>query len=101
VGSSASSVNVNTQLRRSKLYVKTLPFVECGDGRTYASAARRPGAFETGFDETVGVAFMGGTLRLPSKFGLSGAWIEAERLSENDGEFRFKETVEVFVEGEN
>jgi hypothetical protein len=44
---------------------------------------------------------MGGTLRLPSKFGLSGAWIEAERLSENDGEFRFKETVEVFVEGEN
>jgi hypothetical protein len=38
---------------------------------------------------------MGGILRLPSKFDSSRGWIEAERLSENDGEFRFKETVEV------
>jgi len=49
----------------------------------------------------VGTAFIGGKLRLPLKVDLSGAWIEAERLSENEGEFRFKERVEVFVEGED
>jgi hypothetical protein len=52
-------------------------------------------------EEAIGAAFMGGILRLPSKFDLSGAWIEAERLSENEGELRFKEMVEVFVEGED
>ena len=46
-------------------------------------------------EEAIGMAFMGGILRLPSKFDSSGGWIEAERLSENDGEVRFKETVRV------
>ena len=94
-------MNVNTQLRRSNAYFNTLPFVVCGDGRTYASAARSPVALERELDETVGVAFIAGTFRWPSKFDLSRAWIEAERLSENDGELRFKETVEAFVEGED
>lgn len=52
-------------------------------------------------EDAVGAAFMGGTLRLPSKLGLSGGLTEADRLSENDGEFLFKETVDVFVDGED
>jgi hypothetical protein len=44
---------------------------------------------------------MGGILRVPSKFDLSGAWDEMERLSEYEGEFRFNETVEVLVEAED
>ena len=101
MGASASRVNVKVQFRRSKPYVKTLPFVAMGDGRTYASAARRLGPFVREVEDDVGAAFMGGILRLPSKFDLSGAWTEVERLSENEGEFRFKETVEVLVKGED
>jgi hypothetical protein len=34
-------------------------------------------------------------------FDLAGAWDETLRLSEYEGEFRFKETVEVLVETED
>ena len=34
-------------------------------------------------------------------FDLSGAWGETVRLSEYEGEFLFKETVEVLVEAED
>jgi len=44
------------------------------------------------------VTFIGGILRVPSTFDLSGAWDEMERLSEYEGEFLFKEIVEVLVE---
>ena len=37
---------------------------------------------------------------MPSMFDLSGAWDEMERLSEYEGEFRVKETVEVLIEAE-
>jgi hypothetical protein len=47
------------------------------------------------------VAFIGGILRVWSMFDLSGAWYEMERLSEYEGEFRFKETVEVLVDAED
>jgi hypothetical protein len=47
------------------------------------------------------VAFIGGILRVSSMFDLSGAWHEVERLSEYEGEFRFKEMVEVLVEAED
>jgi hypothetical protein len=47
------------------------------------------------------VAFIGGILRVPSMFDLSGAWDEMERLSEYEGELRCKETVEVLVEAED
>jgi hypothetical protein len=92
---------VNKQLRKSNSYFKTLPLVECGDGRTYASAARSPRPFETGVKETAGAAFIAGTLRLLSKFDVSGPRIDVERLSENDGDSRFKEMVEAFVEAED
>ena len=78
-----------------------MPFVASGDGRTYDSAARRPVVLEREVEDDVGAAFMGGTLRLPSRLGLSEGLMEADRLSENDGEVLFKETVDVFVDGED
>ena len=89
-----SSEKVNVALRRSKPVEVTFPTVAIGLGRTYASAARKPGVLPISdgvydlCDDMEGVESL--------FFKVSGITGDAsvERLSENAGEFRSTETVE-------
>ena len=88
------SEKVNVALRRSKPEEVTFPTVAIGLGRTYASAARKPGVLPISdgvfdlCDEMEGVESL--VFRVS---GMTGD-VSVERLSENAGEFRSTETVE-------
>ena len=94
-----SSEKVNVALRRSKPEEVTFPTVAIGLGRTYASAARKPGVLPISdgvfdfCDEIEGVESL--------FFRVSGITGDAsvERLSENAGELLSTETVEALGVG--
>lgn len=94
-----SSEKVNVALRRSKPEEVTFPTVAIGLGRTYASAARKPGVLPISdgvfdfCDEMEGVESL--------FFRVSGMTGDAsvERLSEKAGEFLSTETVEALGVG--
>ena len=94
-----SSENVNIALRRSKPEDVTFPTVAMGLGRTYASAARKPGvlAISDGVFDFCDV--MEGVESLFFKVsGMTGP-VSVERLSENAGEFLSKDTVDAWGSG--
>lgn len=94
-----SSENVNVALRRSKPEEMTFPTVATGLGRTYASAARKPGVLTISdgvfdfCDEMEGVESL--FLKVS---GITGD-VSVERLSEYAGEFLSTETVEALGVG--
>lgn len=91
---SHSSENVNIALRRSKPEEVTFPTVAIGLGRTYASAARKPGVLPISDGVFDLCDVMEGVESLSFKVsGMTGA-VSVERLSENAGEFLSTETVE-------
>ncbi len=93
-GSVHSSEKVKTALRRSKPDAVTLPTVAMGLGRTYASAARKPGVLPISAgvldfrDEMDGEASL--------RFRVSGRTgeVSVERLSEYAGEERSTDMVD-------
>ena len=94
-----SSEKVNVALRRSKPEEVTFPTVAMGLGRTYASAARKPGVLPISDgvfdlrDEIEGVKSL--FFRVS---GMTGD-VSVERLSENAGELLSTETVEALGVG--
>lgn len=97
VAFSAVSENVKVQLRRSKPYFVTDPFVTIGAGRTKASAARNPEFEESSADfwEGEGLEEMEGVLSVAEIFaGLAARLVVEERDCEYEGEPRSKEMVD-------
>jgi hypothetical protein len=70
---------VNMQLRRSNPWLRTLPTVAIGDGRTYASAARNPGALVSSGGPSVALEEIDGVFSLT--FRLPGFTLETSEFS--------------------
>ena len=90
---------VKIAFRRSKPEDVTFPTVAIGLGRTYASAARKPGVLPISdgvFDFCNG---MEGVESLCFKVSGTTGDVSVERLSENAGELLSKETVEALGVG--
>ena len=88
-----SSEKVNVALRRSKPEEVTCPTVVIGLGRTYASAARKPGVLPISDGVFDTCDEMEGVVSVFFKFsGLTGD-ASVEWLSENAGEFLSTETL--------
>lgn len=94
-----SSEKVKVALRRSKPEEVTLPTVAIGLGRTYASAARKPGVLLISAGVFDFCDEMEGVESLFFKVsGMTGD-VSVERLCEKAGELLFTETVEALEVG--
>lgn len=95
---SHSNANVNLALRKSNPNATTFPMVAIGLGRTYASAARNPVAFDRSAGVLESCDEIDGVDRI--FFRLLGATgdVFVERLCEKLGELLSTEMVEVFVD---
>jgi len=87
---------VKTQLRRSNPWLRIFPTVATVDGRTYASAARKPGVFVSSGANSVTWEEMEGVFKLACRF--PGFTPDSSELSNFDGNFLWvSDAVDSFV----